>query len=78
MSVRFLRDGKQELLTPGDEAAPLRLYAVLGRDLALGFAREGLGEGLSVTGFASLPTCCRGTRGYQHFFVNGRYVRAGP
>lgn len=31
---------------------------------------------MSVSGFVSLPTCCRGTRGYQHFFVNGRYVKS--
>ena len=30
-------------------------------------AGEGLGEDMSVSGFVSLPTCCRGTRGYQHF-----------
>ena len=34
---------------------------------------KGSGEDMQVSGFASLPTCCRGTRGYQHFFVNGRY-----
>lgn len=53
------------------------LYAVLGRDMALGFTPvKGSGEDMSVSGFVSLPTCCRGTRGYQHFFVNGRYVKS--
>ena len=37
---------------------------------------KGSGEDIQVSGFASLPTCCRGTRGYQHFFVNGRYVKS--
>ena len=77
VSVKFLRDGKQELLTPGDSKLQSALYAVLGRDLALGFtAVKGSGEDMGVTGFVSLPTCCRGTRGYQHFFVNGRYVKS--
>ena len=77
VSVKFLRDGKQELLTPGDSKLQSALYAVLGRDLALGFtAVKGSGEDMTVTGFVSLPTCCRGTRGYQHFFVNGRYVKS--
>ena len=49
----------------------------MGRDIALGFIPvTGSGEGMSVSGFASLPTCCRGSRGYQHFFVNGRYVKS--
>ena len=77
VSVKFLRDGKQELLTPGDGQVQSALYAVLGRDMALGFTPvKGSGEDMSVSGFVSLPTCCRGTRGYQHFFVNGRYVKS--
>ena len=77
VSVKFLRDGKQDLLTPGDGRLQSALYAVLGRDLALGFTPvKGSGEDMAVTGFVSLPTCCRGTRGYQHFFVNGRYVKS--
>ena len=77
VSVKFLRDGKQELLTPGDGQLQSALYAVLGRDMALGYkAVKGSGEDVAVTGFVTLPTCCRGTRGYQHFFVNGRYVKS--
>ena len=77
LSVKFLRDGKQELLTPGDGQLKSAVYAVMGRDIALGFLPvKGSGDGMSAEGFASLPTCCRGTRGYQHFFVNGRYVKS--
>ena len=77
VSVKFLRDGKQELLTPGDGQLQSALYAVLGRDMALGYkAVKGSGEDMAVTGFVTLPTCCRGTRGYQHFFVNGRYDKS--
>ena len=77
LSVKFIRDGKQELLTPGDGQLKSAVYAVLGRDLALGFTEvTGSGDGMSVSGFVSLPACCRGSRGYQHFFVNGRYVKS--
>ena len=77
LSVKFIRDGKQELLTPGDGQLKSAVYAVLGRDIALGFLPvKGSGEGTRAEGFASLPTCCRGSRGYQHFFVNGRYVKS--
>ena len=78
VSVRFIRDGKQELLTPGDGKLQSAIYAVLGRDLALGFKEvQGSGEDMSVSGFATLPVCCKGSRNYQHFFVNGRYVKSG-
>ena len=77
LSVKFIRDGKQELLTPGDGQLKSAVYAVMGRDIALGFLPvKGSGEDMSAEGFASLPTCCRGSRSYQHFFVNGRYVKS--
>ncbi len=77
LSVKFIRDGRQELLTPGDGQLKSAVYAVMGRDIALGFLPvDGSREGMRAQGFASLPACCRGSRGYQHFFVNGRYVKS--
>ena len=77
LSVKFIRDGRQELLTPGDGQLKSAVYAVMGRDIALGLLPvSGSGNNMSVTGFASMPTCCRGSRSYQHFFVNGRYVKS--
>lgn len=78
VSFRFVREGRQDLLTPGDGQLKSAVYAVLGRDIALGFLPcRSSGEGdLMVEGFVSRPACCRGSRGYQHFFVNGRYVKS--
>ena len=77
VALKFFRDGKQELMTPGDGKLASALYAVLGRDMALGYTPvQGEGEEMSVTGYVSLPACCRGNRTYQHFFVNGRYIKS--
>ena len=77
LSVKFIRDGRQELITPGDGQLKSTVYAVMGRDIALGFLPvSGSGSSMSVSGFTSMPTCCRGSRNYQHFFVNGRYVKS--
>ena len=77
VSLKFLREGKQDLMTPGDGKLQSALYAVLGRDMALGFTPvKGEGEDVTVTGFVSLPACCRGSRSYQFFFVNGRQVKS--
>ena len=77
VAVKFLRDGKQELHTPGDGKLASVLYAVFGRDIAPGFTPvEGQGEDVAVSGFVTLPACCRGSRSYQHFFVNGRQVKS--
>jgi len=77
VSFRFLREGKEELNTPGDGSLKSAVYSVLGRDLALGFLPcKGSGEELEVEGFVSQPVCCRGSRSNQFFFVNGRYVKS--
>ena len=77
VAVKFIRDGKQELLSPGDGKLKSAMYAVFGRDIALGFTPvRSEAEEVAVTGFVSLPACCRGTRSYQHFFVNGRQVKS--
>ena len=53
------------------------VYAVLGRELALGFTQvSGSGEDMAVTGYVSQPACCRASRNWQFFFVNGRQVKS--
>ncbi len=77
VSFRFLREGKEELNTPGDGSLKSAVYAVLGRDVALGLVDcKGGGEDIAVEGFISQPVCCRGSRAGQFFFVNGRYVKS--
>lgn len=77
VSIKFLRDGKQELLTPGDSKLSTTMYTVFGRDIALGFTEvRGSVEQVEVEGFVSMPACCRGTRSYQHFILNGRAIKS--
>ena len=78
VSVKFIRDGKQELLTPGDGQLQSAVYAVLGRELALGLrpVNSSGEEHMTVTGFVSMPACCRGSRNWQFFFVNGRQIKS--
>ena len=77
VSFRFLREGKEELNTPGDGNLKSAVYAVLGREIGLGLLPcKGSGEDISIEGFVSQPVCCRGSRGGQFFFVNGRYVKS--
>jgi DNA mismatch repair protein MutL len=65
-------------LDGGDETAGRlqRLAAVMGREFGdNALAIEAEREGLTLTGFAALPTYSRGTAQYQYLFVNGRPVR---
>lgn len=76
VSVRFVREGREELLTPGDGDPRSCVYAVFGKEFAGGLidVRYQLG-GVGVTGFVCRPSASRSNRTMQHFFLNGRYVK---
>jgi DNA mismatch repair protein MutL len=77
LAVTFLRDGKQELSTPGDGELLSAVYAVYGRETALDMVEcSSSWEKTKVRGYISKPTASRGNRNYQIFFVNGRYVKS--
>ncbi len=76
VSFRFIRDGKEEMLTPGDNELKSCIYTVLGKEFAGSLipVEYTLG-GVHVHGFTSRPTNSRANRTMQHFFINGRYVK---
>ncbi len=77
ISVRCIRDGKEEFFTPGDGKAESAVYSLLGREIALSMLPiAGENEGVSVHGFISAPAAGRGNRAQEHFFVNGRAIRS--
>ncbi len=76
ISVRFIRDGKETLLTPGDGNAHACIYAVFGREFANGLIPVDYAlADVHVYGYISKPVNARSNRTMQHFFVNGRYVK---
>lgn len=76
ISFRLIREGKQQFLTPGDGDLRSAVYAVLGRDFARDLLPVDGGSGVyHITGLITPPRACRASRGTQHFFVNGRYVK---
>ena len=76
ISFRFIRDGKQQFLSPGDGDLRSAVYAVLGREFARDLLPVDGGNGVyHITGLITPPRACRASRGAQHFFVNGRYVK---
>ena len=77
VSIRFLRDGKEELHTPGDGKLLSAVYAVRGRDFALGLREvEGGGENVTVRGYVTEPLAGRGSRAMQTFFCCGRVIKS--
>lgn len=77
ISFRFIRDGRQTLLTSGDGEYYSAVYAVFGKQFAAGMIPvENVYQNTAVTGFASAPLFTRANRSMQHFFVNGRSVKS--
>jgi DNA mismatch repair protein MutL len=77
VSVRFLRDGKEEFFTPGDGRTDACVYALLGRDLASAFLPLCSSDGdVRLSGFVSSPAAGRGNRSAQFFYCNGRFIRS--
>lgn len=76
ISFRFVRDGKQQFVTPGDGDLRSAAYAVLGREFSRDLLDVQGQTGLyRVTGLITPPRACRASRSAQHFYVNGRYVK---
>ncbi len=77
VSIRYIRDGREELHTPGDGKLLSTIYAARGRDFALGLTEvEGGGEGITVRGYVTQPLACRGSRSMQTFFCCGRVIKS--
>nr|WP_317398900.1 DNA mismatch repair endonuclease MutL [uncultured Gemmiger sp.] len=76
ISFRFVRDGKQQFVTPGDGSLRSAAYAVLGRDFSRDLLElEGENGVYKIKGLITPPRACRASRSAQHFYVNGRYVK---
>ena len=77
ISLRFIRDGKETLHTPGDGQLKSAIYAVFGKDFTAGLIPVDYEfEHVKVWGFISKPVAARPNRSMQHFFINGRYVKS--
>ena len=77
ISIRFIREGKQTLITPGDSNLLSVIYSVFGRVFAEGLLPVSYTlDGVEVTGYVSRPTSARPTRSMQYFFLNNRSIRS--
>ena len=76
ISIRFIRDGKQVFTTNGDGNLQNVCFSAFGKDFSNGLLSvDGIVGNVSVNGLITPPFNCRGSRGMQYFFVNGRSVK---
>lgn len=77
VSIRFIREGKQALITPGDGKALSAIYSVFGRAFADSLVEVDYElEGIKVEGYVCKPAFSRPSRSMQYFFLNGRHIKS--
>lgn len=77
ISIRFIRDGREQMHSPGDSKLSSAVYAVCGREFSSSLIPVDYRLGyVKVQGFISSPAGCRPNRSMQNFFINGRFIRS--
>ena len=77
ISFQFISNGQTKLHTSGNHNLKDVIYHIYGREIAGNLAEIDAAEGpVRVTGFIGKPVVSRGNRGYENYFINGRYIRS--
>ncbi len=77
ISIRFIKEGKEDLFTAGDNKQLSVIYSVYGRDFANGLLETKYSyNDITIKGYISKPLNVRPNRNMQVFFVNGRVIRS--
>jgi len=76
VAIKLINSGKTVLQTSGNGDTKSVIYSIYGKDVANGIIDiEYFYENIKITGVIGKTEIARGNRGYQLFFVNGRYVK---
>lgn len=77
ISFRFIRDGKQVLITSGKSDLKGTVYSVFGAELSDTLIETDYSyNSMRLTGYVSRPHQSRKSRSMQFFFINGRLVKS--
>jgi len=83
VAIRYFNQKKEPaLLTPGSGSLKTAVFAVYGRDIVdklisvEGTIALAENHEMRVEGFTSRPQLMKATRGYENFFINGRYIKS--
>ncbi|GFI71051.1 DNA mismatch repair protein MutL [Clostridiales bacterium] len=75
ISFRFIREGRQAMITAGNGDLKSTIYSVYGSELSETLVPvEYHYSGMRLTGYVSRPHQSRKSRAMQFFFINGRLV----
>lgn len=77
VSFRFINNGSTRLSTSGNGKVKDLIYSLFGRETANELLPVDFKDTmLSISGFIGKPVLLKGNRGYENYFINGRFVRS--
>lgn len=76
ISFQFINNGQTKIHTSGNGSLRDMIYHIYGRDIAGHLLEVNGSKGeLKLKGYVGEPVVSRGNRGFEIYFINGRYVR---
>lgn len=77
ISFQMIRDNRMEFCTDGNGDLYAAIYALFGKEFAHDLIPVQYDDGfLQVSGYVGKPLYSKSNRTFQHFFINGRYIRS--
>ena len=77
ISFQFINNGQTKLHTSGNHNLKAVIYHIYGRDVAANVVEIDEAAGPArITGYIGKPVISRGNRGYETYFINGRYIKS--
>lgn len=77
VSFQMIRDNRMEFCTDGSGDLYAVIYALFGKEFAHDLIPVQYDDGfLRVSGYIGKPLYSKSNRTFQHFFINGRYIRS--
>lgn len=77
ISFKFVNNGQNKLNTSGNGNIRDIIYHIYGRDISGNLMPiDAWREEMHISGFVAKPYVSRGNRSFEHYFVNGRYIKS--
>lgn len=77
ISIQFINHGQTRIHTSGNGNLRDVIYHLYGREITSNLLEISSADcGTSVKGFIGKPVISRGNRNFEHYYVNGRYIKS--
>lgn len=77
ISIRFIQNHQNKLHTSGNHNMKDIIYTLFGREIAGNLLPvKQQQEAVRVSGFIGKPVISRSNRNFEHYFINGRYIKS--